>query len=284
MSMFNKVTKTFQWGPHSVTLETGEIARQSGGAVLVNIDDTVVLATVVARKRSQAGPGLLPADRRLHREDLCRGQDSRQLLQARRPPERTRDADQPPDRPADPPAVPRWLLQRSAGRRPRAVSLNPEVQADIAALIGTSAALAISGIPFNGPIGAARVGYVNGEYVLNPGQTQLHDSQLNLVVAGTEAAVLMVESEADQLSEEIMLGAVVFGHEQGNVAIAAINELVRDAGKPEWDWQPPAKDEAFIAKVAALAEEPLRAAYQIRSKQARTQACREAYCRRRWPR
>jgi polyribonucleotide nucleotidyltransferase len=135
--------------------------------------------------------------------------------------------------------------------------------------------MSISGIPFDGPIGAARVGYVNGEYVLNPGKTQLLDSKMDLVVAGTEAAVLMVESEAQQLSEEIMLGGVVFGHEQCKVAIAAINELVRDAGKPAWDWQPPAKDEAFISQVCALAEEPLRAAYQIRSKQARTQATRE---------
>ena len=157
------------------------------------------------------------------------------------------------------------------------LSLNPEVPADIAAMIGTSAALSISGIPFNGPIGAARVGYINGEYVLNPGKTQLTESQLDLVVAGTEAAVLMVESEADQLTEEVMLGAVVFGHDMGKIAINAINELVREAGKPEWDWQAPPKDEAFIAKVAALAEEPLRAAYQIRSKQARTQACRDAY-------
>ena len=129
------------------------------------------------------------------------------------------------------------------------LSLNPEVQADIAALIGASAALAISGIPFNGPIGAARVGYVNGQYVLNPAKTAAgRDSQLDLVVAGTEAAVLMVESEAEQLTEEVMLGGVVFGHEQGNVAIDAINELVRDAGKPMWDWQAPAKDEAFIAQ------------------------------------
>ena len=157
------------------------------------------------------------------------------------------------------------------------VSLNPEVDADIAAMIGVSAALAISGIPFNGPIGAARVGYINGEYVLNPGQTQRKDSQMDLVVAGTEAAVLMVESEAQQLSEEIMLGGVVFGHEQGQIAINAIHELVRDAGKPVWDWQPEAKDEEFIAKVNGLAEDKLRAAYQIRSKQARTQACREAY-------
>jgi len=157
------------------------------------------------------------------------------------------------------------------------LSLNPEVDADIAAMIGVSAALAISGVPFNGPMGAARVGYIQGEYVLNPGQTQRKDSQLELVVAGTEAAVLMVESEALQLPEEIMLGAVVFGHEQSKVAINAIHELVRDAGKPVWDWQPPAKDENLIAKVTALAEGPLTAAYQIRNKQSRTQACREAY-------
>jgi polyribonucleotide nucleotidyltransferase len=157
------------------------------------------------------------------------------------------------------------------------LSLNPEVDADIAALIATSAALSVSGIPFSGPIGAARVGYINGEYVLNPGQTARKDSVLDLVVAGTESAVLMVESEAKQLSEEIMLGAVVFGHAQGNIAINAIHELVRDAGKPVWDWKAPAKDEALIAKVGALANDKLAAAYQIRNKQARTQACRAAY-------
>ncbi|MGV8825960.1 polyribonucleotide nucleotidyltransferase, partial [Methylibium petroleiphilum] len=157
------------------------------------------------------------------------------------------------------------------------LSLNPEASADIAALIGSSAALAISGIPFNGPIGAARVGYINGEYVLNPGPTQLADSKLDLIVAGTEAAVLMVESEADQLPEDIMLGGVVFGHEQGNIAVRVINELVREAGKPEWQWTPPAKDEDFIAKVNGLGEAKLRAAYQIRSKQDRTQATRAAY-------
>src|SRR6185312_5942325 len=151
------------------------------------------------------------------------------------------------------------------------LSLNPEVSADIAALIGSSAALAISGIPFNGPIGAARVGYINGEYVLNPGKTQRTESKLDLVVAGTEAAVLMVESEADQLTEDVMLGAVVFGHEQGKVAINAIHELVRDAGKPLWlesgEWKEPAKDEALIARITELAQAKIEAAYQIRSKQ-----------------
>jgi len=157
------------------------------------------------------------------------------------------------------------------------LSLNPEVEGDIPALIASSAALAISGIPFNGPIGAARVACINGQFVLNPGKTQLKDSTMDLVVAGTEAAVLMVESEAKQLSEEVMLAAIVFGHEQGNIAINAIHELVRDAGKPVWAWQAPAKNEPLIAKVGELANAKLQAAYQIRSKQARTQACRVAY-------
>ena len=155
------------------------------------------------------------------------------------------------------------------------VSLNPEVDADIAAMIAVSAALSISGVPFNGPIGAARVGYVNGAYVLNPGQTQRKDSIMDLVVAGTEAAVLMVESEAQQLSEEIMLGGIVYGHEQGAIAINAIHELVREAGKPLWDWKVPAKDDVLIAKIDALAKDKLVAAYQIRNKQERTKATRE---------
>jgi polyribonucleotide nucleotidyltransferase len=276
MSIFNKVTKTFQWGPHTVTLETGEVARQSSGAVIVNIDDTVVLATVVASKTAKPGQDFFPLTVDYTEKTYAAGKIPGSFFKREgRPSELEILTCRLIDRPIRP------LFPEGFYNEVQVIvhvlSLNPEVQADIAAMIGTSAALAISGIPFDGPIGAARVGYVNGEYVLNPGKTQLLDSKLDLVVAGTEAAVLMVESEADMLSEEIMLGAVVFGHEQGNVAIAAINELVRDAGKPEWDWKAPAKDEAFIAKLNALAEAPLRAAYQIRSKQARTQACREAY-------
>ncbi len=274
MSMFNKVTKTFQWGQHQVTLETGEIARQSTGAVLVSMDDTVVLATVVAKTDAKAGQDFFPLTVDYIEKTYAAGKIPGSFFKREgRPSELETLTSRLIDRPIRP------LFPEGFFNEVQVVihvlSLNPEVQADIAAMIGTSAALAISGIPFNGPIGAARVGYVNGEYVLNPGQTQLADSKLELVVAGTEAAVLMVESEADQLSEEIMLGAVVFGHEQGNIAIAAINELVRDAGKPEWQWQAPAKNEPFIAKVTELAEGPLRAAYQIRSKQARTQACRD---------
>ena len=278
MSMFNKVTKTFQWGQHTVTMETGEIARQSTGAVVVNIDDTVVLATVVAKSEAKAGQDFFPLTVDYLEKTYAAGKIPGSFFKRE-------------GRPSELETLTSRLIRRPI--RPlfpegffnevqvvvHVMSLNPEVQADIAALIATSAALAISGIPFNGPIGAARVGYVNGEYVLNPGKTQLLDSKLDLVVAGTEAAVLMVESEAQQLSEEIMLGGVVFGHEQGKVAINAIHELVRDAGKPSWNWTAPAKNEPFIAKVTALAEEALRAAYQIRSKQARTTACREAYAK-----
>jgi polyribonucleotide nucleotidyltransferase len=276
MSLFNKVTKTFQWGPHQVTLETGEIARQAGGAVLVNIEDTVVLATVVAAKNAKPGQDFFPLTVDYIEKTYAAGKIPGSFFKREgRPSELETLTSRLIDRPIRP------LFPEGFFNEVQVVvhvmSLNPEVSADIAALIGSSAALAVSGIPFNGPIGAARVGYINGEYVLNPGKTQLTKSQLELVVAGTEAAVLMVESEADQLSEEIMLGAVVFGHEQGKIAINAINELVRDAGKPEWDWAAPAKDETFIAKVNALADGPLRAAYQIRSKQARTHACRDAY-------
>ena len=275
MSLFNKVTKTFQWGQHTVTMETGEIARQATGAVLVNIDDTVVLATVVASKSAKPGQDFFPLTVDYIEKTYAAGKIPGSFFKREaKPSELETLTSRLIDRPIRP------LFPEGFFNEVHVVihtlSLNPEVDADIAALIASSAALAISGIPFAGPIGAARVGYVNGEYVLNPGQTQRKDSQMDLVVAGTEAAVLMVESEALQLSEEIMLGGVVFGHDQGKIAINAIHDLVRDAGKPAWDWQPPAKDEPFIAKVTALAEEKLRAAYQIRSKQSRTQALREA--------
>jgi len=275
MSMFNKVTKTFQWGQHTVTMETGEIARQSSGAVVVTIDDTVVLATVVAKTVAKAGQDFFPLTVDYIEKTYAAGKIPGSFFKREgRPSELETLTSRLIDRPIRP------LFPEGFFNEVQVVihvlSLNPEVQADIAAMIGTSAALAISGIPFNGPIGAARVGYIDGQYVLNPSQTQLANSKMELIVAGTEAAVLMVESEADQLSEEVMLGGVVFGHEQGNIAIAAINELVRDAGKPEWQWTAPAKNEPFIANVTALAEPALRAAYQIRSKQARTQACRAA--------
>lgn len=280
MTMFNKVTKTFQWGSHTVTMETGEIARQATGAVLVNIDDTVVLATVVAAKTAKEGQDFFPLTVDYIEKTYAAGRIPGSFFKREaKPSEHETLTSRLIDRPIRP------LFPEGFYNEVQLVihvmSLNPEVSADIAALIASSAALSVSGIPFDGPIGAARVGYVNGEYVLNPGPSELKNSQMNLVVAGTDSAVLMVESEASQLTEEVMLGAVVYGHEQGKVAIAAINDLVREAGKPEWlqagTWVPPVKDEEFIGKVTRLAEDKLRAAYQIRSKQPRTQALREAY-------
>ena len=276
MSIFNKVSKTFQWGQHKVTLETGEIARQSTGAVLVDMEGTVVLATVVARTDAKPGQDFFPLTVDYLEKTYAAGRIPGSFFKREgRPSEFETLTSRLIDRPIRP------LFPDGFFNEVQVVvhvlSLNPQVEGDIPALIASSAALAVSGIPFNGPIGAARVGYVDGQYVLNPSKEQLAKSQMDLVVAGTEAAVLMVESEAQQLPEDIMLGAVVFGHDQGKVAIEAIHELVRDAGKPVWSWQAPAKDEPLIAKVNELAQGKLQAAYQIRSKQARTQACRVAY-------
>jgi polyribonucleotide nucleotidyltransferase len=265
MSIFNKVT-----------METGEIARQSTGAVLLDMDGTVVLATVVAKTEGKAGQDFFPLTVDYLEKTYAAGKIPGSFFKREgRPSEFETLTSRLIDRPIRP-LFPEGFFNE-VHVVVHTLSLNPEVDADIAALIAVSAALSVSGIPFSGPIGAARVGYINGEYVLNPGQTARKDSVLDLVVAGTEAAVLMVESEAKQLSEEIMLGAVVFGHQQGNIAINAIHELVRDAGKPVWDWKAPAKDDVLIAKVGALAEEKLAAAYQIRNKQARTHATRETY-------
>ena len=274
MSIFNKVTKTFQWGQHKVTMETGEVARQSGGAVMLDMDGTVVLATVVAKLDAKPGQDFFPLTVDYLEKTYAAGRIPGSFFKREgRPSEFETLTSRLIDRPIRP------LFPEGFFNEVQVVihvlSLNPEVEGDIPALIASSAALAISGIPFNGPIGAARVAYIDGQYVLNPGKTQLKDSKMDLVVAGTEAAVLMVESEAQQLSEEIMLAAIVFGHEQGNIAINAIHELVRDAGKPVWDWKAPAKDDVLIAKVGELAREKLVAAYQLRDKQARTRATRE---------
>ena len=273
MSIFNKVSKTFQWGQHKVTMETGEMARQASGAVLVDMDGTVVLATVVAKTVAKPGQDFFPLTVDYLEKTYAAGRIPGSFFKREgRPSEFETLTSRLIDRPIRP------LFPEGFFNEVQVVihvlSLNPEVEGDIPALIASSAALSISGIPFNGPIGAARVAYIDGQYVLNPGKTQLKDSKMDLVVAGTEAAVLMVESEAQQLSEEIMLGAIVFGHEQGNIAINAIHELVRDAGKPVWAWEAPAKDLPLIAKVNELAGAKLEAAYQIRTKQARTQACR----------
>ena len=277
MSMFNKVTKSFQWGAHTVRMETGEIARQSTGAVLVDIEGTVVLATVVAKREAKPGQDFFPLTVDYIEKTYAAGKIPGSFFKREgRPSELETLTSRLIDRPCRP-LFPEGFFNE-VQIVVHVMSLNPEVDADIAALIASSAALSVSGIPFAGPIGAARVGYINGEYVLNPGKTQRLESKLDLVVAGTEAAVLMVESEADQLPEDIMLGAVVFGHDAGKTAINAIHELVRDAGKPLWletgEWALPARDEALIAKIGGLAQTKMEAAYQVRSKQARTQALR----------
>ena len=275
--MFEKVTKSFQYGAHTVTLETGEMARQSSGAVLVSMDDSVVLATVVARKEAKPGQDFFPLTVDYVEKTYAAGKIPGGFFKREgRPSEKETLTCRLIDRPIRPLFPDGYFNEVQVVIH--VLSVNPEIDPDIAAMIGASAALSISGIPFKGPIGAARVGYVDGQYVLNPTQTQLKtSSQLDLVVAGTERAVLMVESEAQQLPEDVMLGAVVYGHEQMQAAINAIHELVREAGKPAWDWQPAAKNEALIAKVIGVAGAELRSAYEIRSKQGRTQKLRDIY-------
>ena len=272
--MLTATKKSFAYGAHTVTLETGEIARQAGGAVIVNMEDTVVLASVVGAKSAKPGQDFFPLTVDYMEKTYAAGKIPGGFFKREgRPSEKETLTSRLIDRPIRP------LFPEGFYNEVQVVctvmSSNPEIDPDIPAMIGASAALAISGIPFAGPIGAARVGYINGQYVLCPTFSQLNDSQMNLVVAGTAGAVLMVESEAQQLSEEIMLGAVVFGHEQMQAAINAINELVEVAGKPEWEWQAAPKDEALIAKIVELAEADLRAAYKITSKQARTVSTRE---------
>ncbi|VVE87374.1 polyribonucleotide nucleotidyltransferase [Pandoraea bronchicola] len=271
--MFNKVVKSFQWGQNTVRMETGEIARQASGAVLVDMDDTVVLATVVGAKKAKAGQDFFPLTVDYLEKTYAAGKIPGGFFKREgRPSENETLTSRLIDRPIRP-LFPEGFYNE-VQVVVQVVSLNPEVPADIPALIGASAALAISGLPFNGPVGAARVAYVDSQYVLNPSREQIAKSKLDLVVAGTEQAVLMVESEAQELPEDVMLGAVVFGHEQMQTAINAIHDLVRDGGKAEWEWAPAAKNDALIAQVTELAEGPLRAAYQTREKQARTQQLR----------
>src|SRR5512134_265166 len=256
----NPVKKTFAYGAHQVTLETGEIARQAGGAVLVNMDDSVVLCSVVGSKQVRPGQDFLPLTVDYQERTYAAGKIPGGFFKREgRPSEKETLTSRLIDRPIRP-LFPEGFYHEVQVIA-TVVSCNPEVDSDIPAMIGASAALALSGIPFDGPIGAARVGYLDGEYVLNPTLTELKSSQLNLVVAGTEQAVLMVESEATELPEEVMLGAVVYGHEQQQAVIELIHSLVEEGGKPLWDWQPPAKDEAMTARVRECAEAGLRDAY-----------------------
>jgi len=268
--VFNKVTKTFQYGQHQVTLETGEIARQASGAVVVSVEDTVILATVVARKEAKPGQDFFPLTVDYIEKTYAAGRIPGGFFKREgKPSEKETLTSRLIDRPIRPLFPEGYLNEVQVIIH--VLSVNPEIDPDIPAMIGASAALSLAGIPFNGPVGAARVGYIDGQYVLNPTTSQLKSSQLDLVVAGTETAVLMVESEADQLSEEVMLGAVVFGHDQSKAVIEAIHALVREGGKPEVQWTAPAKNEALIARVSQLAEGPLREAYQTKDKQARTE-------------
>ena len=274
--MFNIVKKSFQYGQHTVTLETGEIARQASGAVVVSMDETVILATVVGAKTAKPGQDFFPLTVDYVEKVYAAGRIPGGFFKREgRASEKETLTCRLIDRPIRP------LFPDGFYNEVQVVihvlSVNPEVDPDIPALIGASAALAISGLPFSGPVGAARVAYIDSRYVLNPTKTQLTESKLDLVVAGTEQAVLMVESEADQLPEDVMLGAVVYGHEQMQAAINAIHELVRDAGKPEWDWQPAAKDEVLLAQVRELADNDFRTAYQTKQKQARTQQLKAVY-------
>ena len=266
--------KTFTYGAHQVTLETGEIARQSSAAIMVSMDDTVVLVTVVGNKSVKPGQDFFPLTVDYIEKTYAAGKIPGGFFKREgRPSEKETLTSRLIDRPLRP------LFPEGFYNEVQVVamvmSLNPEIDPDIPAMIGASAAMAVSGIPFDGPLGAARVGYVNGQYVLNPTLSQLKTSQLDLVVAGTQSAVLMVESEADILPEEVMLGAVVYGHDQMQAVITAINELVDEAGKPEWDWAPAPKNEALVAKLNALVEADLQAAFSITSKQLRTQRIRE---------
>ena len=262
------VRKSFQYGRHAIRLETGRVARQADGAVLVDMAETVVLVTAVGQPEAVEGRGFLPLTVNYQERTYAAGKIPGGFFKREgRPSEKETLTSRLIDRPLRPLFPDGFTNEVQVIAT--VISVNPEVDPDIPAMIGASAALALSGIPFEGPIGAARVGYRDGDYVLNPSSSELEGSQLDLVVAGTEDAVLMVESEAQELPEEVMLGAVMHGHEQMQTAIQAIRELAAEAGKPPWDWQPAVKDNALAKRVAELAEADLAAAYRVADKLAR---------------
>jgi polyribonucleotide nucleotidyltransferase len=265
------IKKSFQYGEHVVTLETGAVARQADGAVLVDMAETVVLVTAVGRKKADPGRDFFPLTVNYQEKTYAAGKIPGGFFKREgRPSEKETLVSRLIDRPIRP------LFPKGFKNEVQVIatvmSLNPDVDPDIPALIGASAALAISGMPFAGPIGAAKVGYIHGKYVLNPGVTALQESDLELVVAGTRDAVLMVESEAKGLSEEVMLGAVMYGHEQMQTAIDTINELASETAKPSWDWQAPEEDQELVSAVEAQAAAGFTAAYQISDKMERQAA------------
>jgi polyribonucleotide nucleotidyltransferase len=272
------IKKTFQFGRHEVTLETGEIARQADGAVLVTMDDTVVLVTCVGRRDVKPGQDFFPLTVDYQEKTYAAGRIPGGFFKREgRPSEKEILTSRLIDRPLRP------LFPHGFYNEVQVIatvlSINPEVDSDIPALLGASAAVTLSGIPFEGPIGAARVGYIDGEYVLNPTKTELETSKLNLVVAGTEQAVLMVESEANELSEDVMLGAVMFGHEQMQAAIDAINALADEGGKDDWDWEAKEPETHLVDKIRALAENDLNEAYRTKSKSLRSEKLDEVKAR-----
>ena len=274
--MFKIDKETFTYGSHTVSFETGEIARQSTASVLASIEDTSVLCTVVASKTAKPGQDFFPLTVDYIEKTYAAGKIPGGFFKREgRPSEKETLTSRLIDRPVRP------LFPNGFYNEVQVVctvvSLNPDVDPDIVAMLGTSAALSLSGVPFDGPLGSARVGFVNGNYVLNPNVSQLDQSRLNLVVAGTESAVLMVESEADQLSEDEMLGAVVFGHEQMQTAIDAIHRLVEKAGKPAWEWESHKVDEAVTDKIYSMAEKEIEEAYLIQDKQDRSSKLKEIY-------
>jgi len=268
------IKKSFQFGAHEVTIETGEIARQADGAVIVNMGGTTVLVTVVGVRTAKEGQSFFPLTVNYQEKTYAAGKIPGGFFKREgRPSEKETLTCRLIDRPIRP------LFPKGFKNEVQVIatvmSMNNDIDADIPALIGTSAALAISGIPFDGPIGASKVGYINDEYVINPTFSQIAESDLELVVAGTDNAVLMVESEANLLSEEVMLGAVMFGHQQMQVVINAIRELAAEVGKPRWEWTAPENNEELAGKVAALYTEALSDAYKISEKLSRQQAIAE---------
>ena len=266
----NKIIQTFQYGDNEMRLETGQIARQASGAVLASLGETVVLVTVVAA-RGPSGRDFFPLTVDYEERTYAAGRIPGGFFKREgRPAEKAILTARLIDRPIRP------LFPEGFNNEIQVIatvmSVDPEIDPDIVAMVGASAALSISGVPFNGPIGGARVGYIDGEYVLNPTASQLETSALNLVVAGTDSAVLMVESEADQLTEEQMLGAVMFGHESAKAAINAIDALVAEVGNPRWDWEAEAKDDALFEKVSAAVGSDIEGAYKIADKSDRQEA------------
>ncbi|PPD46872.1 MAG: polyribonucleotide nucleotidyltransferase [Methylotenera sp.] len=267
--MFNKVTKSIQYGAHTLTLETGEISRQADAAVMVSYGDTVVLVAVTSKREVKAGQDFFPLTVDYMEKTYAAGKIPGGFFKREgRPSEKETLTSRLIDRPLRP------LFPEAFYNEVQVVatvlSSDPEIDADIPAIIGASAAMSLSGIPYYGPLGAARVGYINEEYVLNPTKAQLEETELDLVVAATETAVMMVESEAKELSEEVMLGAVVYGHEQMQAVIKMISELTAEAGKDAWDWVAPEPDTVLIEKVASLAAADINAAFQIKAKGARS--------------